>query len=274
MFKVGHCRQIERLSCRAAPWHFCNFPALAGLISHPQEGHVLFDTGYSPKFFEETRNFPERAYRMATPVSLQPRENLAVQLSARGIDPGEIRAIILSHFHADHISGVVDFPHAALLCATAGWEAIKNTGRFSGVRRGLIPGLLPDDFARRARFIEDLKIVPLPLDLAPFETGYDLFGDNSLIAVSLPGHADGQFGLCFSDTDGQKVFLVADAAWSMQAVRDNAPPMKIADRMLHHTTAYPETLRNLHNLHLRNSEVLIVPSHCRERQTELIGASL
>jgi glyoxylase-like metal-dependent hydrolase (beta-lactamase superfamily II) len=273
LFKVGHCRQLERLTCRTAPWGFCNFPALVALITHPDKGHILFDTGYSQKFFAETQTFPERAYRYATPVSLSPHESLRHQLAAAGIAQQDIRAVVLSHFHADHIAGVSDFPTAKIFCAKDGWDAIRTMGRFAGVRRGMIRGLLPNDFSQRVIFFGDLATCSLPRFLAPFERGYDLFGDGSLVAVPLPGHATGQFGLCFSGPDRRQVFLIADSAWSMEAVRNFTMPMKIANTLLHHTPAYAETLRGLHTLHGQNRDILIVPSHCRERQAELTAAA-
>lgn len=271
MFKVGHCRQIERLSCRTAPWRFCNFPALVGLITHPAEGHILFDTGYAPRFFETTARFPERAYRLATPATLPPHERLSEQLARQGIAVADIRAIVVSHFHADHIAGVGDFPRAAIVCARAGFDAIRSVGRIAGVRRGLIPSLLTTDVEARTRFVEELPTISLPADMAPFERGHDLFGDGRLVAISLPGHADGQLGLTFTGGDGRKVFLIADAAWSIDAVRHNTLPMRLADRLVHHTTDYPATLHRLHQLQTQNSDVLIVPSHCRQRQRELVA---
>ncbi len=42
-------------------------------------------------------------------------------------------------------------------------------------------------------FVEDKKTISLPSHYAPFDTGFDLLGDGSLLAVELPGHAKGQF---------------------------------------------------------------------------------
>jgi glyoxylase-like metal-dependent hydrolase (beta-lactamase superfamily II) len=271
MLKVGHCRQIERLSCHTAPWRLCNFPALAGLITHPSDGPILFDTGYSQRFFEATQWFPERSYRMMTPVTLPPHEHLPDQLARRGIAVADIRTIIISHFHGDHIAGLRDFPQATILCAREGLHTMRSVGRFAGVRRGLIPALLPDDFDSRARFVEDRPVIDLPAGLAPFERGYDLLGDKSIIAIPLPGHADGQFGILFTARDNRTVFLIADAAWSTDAVRHFVPPMQVAHQLVHHTSDYLVTLERLHSLQTRNPELMIVPSHCRQRQAELVA---
>ena len=67
-------------------------------------------------------------------------------------------------------------------------------------------------------FTDLLELEP-PFD--GFGHGLDLFGDASLLLVSLPGHAAGHFGALFDDGRGP-VFLVADASWSSQAIVDNA----------------------------------------------------
>ena len=63
---------------------FCpaEFPALVGLILHPTEGAILFDTGYDPAFFTATHAMPERLYRWVTPVKLKHGEAVSAQLVA------------------------------------------------------------------------------------------------------------------------------------------------------------------------------------------------
>ncbi len=271
ILKIGHCRQNARLACRAAPWGNCEFPALVGLLRHPSHGAMLFDTGYSPHFFAATTQWPERAYALFAPVSLSPEEQLVAQLAHRGLGPSDIKTIIVSHFHGDHVAGLKDFPGAQFICSRFGWTSLQRLGRISGVRRGMVPALLPEDFSQRAQFIEDLRSTPLPDDLRPFESGVDLLGDGSLLAVDLPGHAEGQFGLLFvDDRDDRRIFLVADGAWSMQAIRENALPMPIAAVLIGHTSTYPETLSRLHQLHTRAPEVVMISTHCTERTAEFV----
>jgi glyoxylase-like metal-dependent hydrolase (beta-lactamase superfamily II) len=102
----------------------------------------------------------------------------------------------------------------------------------------------------------------LPPALAPFAAGFDVFHDGSIFAVSLPGHAAGHYGICFHD--GKRwIFLVADAAWSIGAITDNAPPPRWATFCLGHTETYRRTLAELHALAARDSGVALLPAHCR-----------
>jgi glyoxylase-like metal-dependent hydrolase (beta-lactamase superfamily II) len=265
ILQAGYCRHCEALSLRGGALRPIVFPALAGLILHPDHGPVLFDTGYDPAFFPATAPFPERLYRWATPPVIRAGDTVAAQLARFGLAPADIRLVILSHFHADHIAGLGQFPGARLLCSRAGLNAARQGSRFSAVRHGVLRALLPADFGRRTRFAEDCPRAALPADLAPFTEGADLLGDGSLLALDLPGHAPGQLGLALRDEAGRWHILAADAAWSCRAIRENRPPPAFITGLLGDTAAYRHTLHRLHLLSRRNADIVFTPSHCRER---------
>jgi glyoxylase-like metal-dependent hydrolase (beta-lactamase superfamily II) len=271
ILRAGECSHPAIMTRRDGGLAPAVFPALAALIVHPDEGPILFDTGYDPAFFAATDPFPERLYRWATPVRLEPGEAVADQLPRFGFAPGDIRAVVVSHFHGDHVAGLTRIPNARVVCARAGLEQVRRKGRFARVRNGVLGALAPDDIDARAIFFEDRPQVPLSPDLAPFETGADLFGDGSLLAVHLPGHCPGHWGLLVRQTDDRVRFLIADAAWSSGAVRDDVPPPRLTTALLGETGAYRETLHALHQLWTRNPEVVVTPSHCSEVEIEAGG---
>ena len=232
VLKAGACRHPAASTRAGASLRPAVYPALVGLILHPSEGAILFDTGYDPAFFAATRPFPERLYRWITPVELPRGEAAADQLARFGLTPQDVRAVVASHFHGDHVAGLHAFAHARLYCSRAGLEQVRRAGRLARVRRGVLSTLVPDALAAKARFFEDLPRAPLGPELHPFESGADLFGDGSLVAVELPGHCPGHWGLVLREESGQGVFLVADAAWSRAAIRDDAPPPSLTTALL------------------------------------------
>lgn len=259
---TGFCRHPEAMTIKAGSWRPAPFPALVGVIRHPDEGIVLFDTGYDPLFIAATGPFPERLYRWLTPPTIT--NPVADRLTVQGVDPATVRHIVLSHFHGDHASGLGRFPGARIHCARAGLRGVWDRGRARALAAGTPVRLLPPDLPTRCDFFEDQRAVRLPADLTPFTEGADLLGDGSMLAVPLPGHCPGHWGLVLREPRGLH-FLIADAAWSSRAIRDNRPPPRLTSSFLGDTVAGRQTLSQLHQLRLRNPDLLITPSHCAER---------
>ncbi|WP_369977126.1 MBL fold metallo-hydrolase [Xanthomonas bundabergensis] len=262
LYEAGHCTHPERATRRGAALAPCQFPALAALLQHPVHGNLLFDTGYSQHFLDATARFPERLYRLLTPVHLAPGQSLREQLAADGIDAAAIGWIVLSHFHGDHVGGVADFAQTRIACAQQAWDDLQRRGRLAALREGFLPALLHGSRARMHWF-EALPACPAPAALRAFGTLRDLFGDGSVLLVPLPGHAPGHHGLWFEDAHGP-VFLVADAAWSSAAIADGTPPPALVTHLLGEHRVYRDTLARLHALRLAEPALRMVPSHCRQ----------
>ena len=259
LLEAGHCKHPEFMMMRGGAWSPAEFPALVAVLEHPAVGRVLFDTGYAAHFIQATERLPESMYRVVTPVSFSPRQAVLAQLARADC----VAHIIVSHFHGDHVGGLRDFPSARLHCSIDGLKDLKARSRLDALSHGLLPQLLPADFDARVTHFEDGRHVQLPAELHPFDVGYDIFGDASVIAIDLPGHAAGHFGICFRDSHARLIFLVADAAWSSEAIERNAPPPAVVSGWLGDTQRYRSTLARLHELHRRSPAVCLVPAHCR-----------
>lgn len=268
LFAAGYCKHAEFVTIRGGSLRQAQYPAGFAAINHPVLGIMLFDTGYSERFHEQTSVFPYSIYAKITPVFLGKHESAARQLEGAQINPGEVKRIIISHFHADHIAGLRDFPNAQLICSKRAYHSIKGLTGIQAVRRGFVPTLLPDDFDKRCVIVDEAERIALPHG-HPFPFGYDLFGDGSVIVVDLSGHADGQIGL-FIQTELGEYFLCADAVWSSRAYRDNRPPHPIAGLIMPSRTEYRETFRRIVQLHKLYPQLQIIPSHCAEIERRII----
>jgi glyoxylase-like metal-dependent hydrolase (beta-lactamase superfamily II) len=269
LLAAGCCRHPEAMTRRGAPWKAHRFPSVFGLIVHRTGGAILFDTGYAPRFDAATRRFPERLYRWLTPVTIPPGDTARAQLATLGIAADDVTTVVVSHFHADHVAGLRDFPGAAIVCSAAAWNAVRGLGRLPGLRRGFLRDLMPDDVAARVRFVEDCAEVELAAQFAPFRTGRDLFGDGSALTMPLPGHMEGHIGLLLPHAPDGPTFFIGDAAWSHAAYEDGVPPPTATTALLGDTASYLETLRALGELHRANPRVRIVPSHAQPPATAL-----
>lgn len=234
------------------------------MIEHPELGLILFDTGYSEQFYEATRRFPYRLYRWITPVSIRHERSAAQHVKAAGFSPSEVRMVFISHFHADHICGLNDFPHAEFICSRAGYQSIKPLKGFAAVKRAFLPELIPSGFEARVRWIEDAQVVALHASFAPFKNGFDLLGDGKLIALELSGHALHQFGVILQDESENAILLGADASWSACAVRENRLPHPLAFLVFDHAKQYKETFSRLIELNRLNPKLPMLFTHCEE----------
>lgn len=262
-FSAGYCTHPEKIAIKGGCSKSVKFYATFALIQHPQFGYILFDTGYSERFYTETRHFPFNIYAKITPVYFKEENSAAFQLRLSGINPDDIKLIILSHFHADHIGGVKDFPNTEFLCFKSAYEEIKGKKSLAALKKGFLPGLLPADFELRLKFADSINKINISEDYSPFETGFDVFDDRSLIAVDVSGHSKGQLGLIIN-TDNNVCFLIGDACWRSRSYREFVLPHPLATLLLGNKQKYMSTLKKIYELHKKRPDIKIIPSHCSE----------
>ncbi|HBY22249.1 MAG TPA: MBL fold metallo-hydrolase [Propionibacteriaceae bacterium] len=263
---AGHSTQRELLARRGGSWRKVPFPATVALIVHAT-GPALYDTGYSSHYLDATTPFPERLYRWVIPGSITPRETASAQLADYGYAADQVGTIVLSHLHADHSSGLRDFPSARIIAGEASptTPSERAHGRLvTTTRQGLLPATLPPDYATRRIAPTSLPLVDTGLPQIPL--GYDVFGDHSVVIVPLPGHSPDHLGLWIPATQGPPVLLVGDACWSRAALTGSLPPRPVLASM-HNPTAYVRTIEALSGLARSRPDILIVPSHCHESVT-------
>lgn len=264
LFRVGSCRAPAALNVTGGSFRVQSAPSGVALIRHPRRGNILFDTGYGPSFFRATAGFPERFYRWLRPVTLPEHERLPMQLAKRGIERPDL--VILSHLHGDHVSGLFDL-HEVPRRVLSAQDAVEglNRGRLASLNAGCPIGLRDPLRRKSMQLIENFPVIPLASDeLGSFESGFDVLEDGTVIAVPLRGHGRGQFGLYLPRLDGGAAFLIADAAWNLQALRDNRPPPRVTLNRLGNADAYLETFAALRHLQQARPDLRLIPAHCPE----------
>ena len=261
IFKTGYCIHPEKAAIKSGSFNSVKFPASFALINHPTKGYILFDTGYSLRFYEETKKFPYNIYAKITPVYIKEEETASKQLEKLGISSKEISYVILSHFHADHIGGCFDFPNAKFICSQKDYMSIKDKKGLSALKNGFIPKLLPNDFNQRTIFIETKNLINLPIINEEFPVGYDLFDDGSILAVNLEGHSKGQFGI-FLSAKNKTYFFIGDACWLSKSYKELVMPSKIANIIMSDNKKFIDNINKLHSFNKNHPHIKIIPSHC------------
>lgn len=277
LFQTGYCTHNAKIALKGEASYTMKFPAMTALLEHPDKGYLLFDTGYTDAFYQETKKFPFSLYAKITPVFVAKEDSVAEQLKQQNIQAADINYIFLSHFHADHMCGLKDFPNSTFICSKEAYYSVRNKRGIQAVLSAYIPNLLPADFEERVVFIEDFNVAQV--EQQPFQAIsevfekplYDLWGDGSCMALNLSGHAKGQFGLVFQDPREQTVFLAADAVWRSKSFRENRPPSKLAHLIMDNPYEYQSNFDKIVRLHSIANEINIIPSHCEEPFLEQRG---
>jgi glyoxylase-like metal-dependent hydrolase (beta-lactamase superfamily II) len=164
-------------------------PCPAFLIRHPSAGAILVDTGLHPSIATDgEENFGRLGARFGKP-SLASGADVPAQLRQRGLDPGEIPIVVMTHLHIDHSSAISEFSNSTFVVSEVEWKAATagSSPLLNGYRRAHF------DYAFDYRTIDfDRGGID---SYATFGRSFDLFGDGSLRLAYTPGHSAGHMSV-------------------------------------------------------------------------------
>jgi glyoxylase-like metal-dependent hydrolase (beta-lactamase superfamily II) len=160
--------------------------------------------------------------------------------------------VIVTHFHADHVAMLRRFPQAQILAKGSVLDALNRRGA-GNIRHGVFAELLPGDIAARLTDVATLPTRTAPLGLGQ---GRDLFGDGFMLAIDLPGHAEGHFGVCFPKLAVPLLYAV-DAQWLLAAILENRVPGFPASLIAENALQLAESVRRVADFHRAGGMVML-----------------
>ena len=165
-------------------WRDCTLPVNVFVIEHPQ-GVCVFDCGQTsraaaPGYLPRWHPF----LRLAR-FELTAEDEAGSQLRRMGTDPADVRWLVLSHLHTDHVGGIDPFTSAEVLVTRTEWFLATGI-------RGRLGGYLPQHWPAGLR--------PSLVDftdgaVGPFAASRDLLGDGTMRLVPAPGHTPGHMAM-------------------------------------------------------------------------------
>ncbi len=225
-------------------------PVSCFLIRHPSAGAILVDTGLHPSIATDAKeNFGGLAARFGHPA-LEPGRDAPSQLRERGLDPGEIPIVVMTHMHIDHTSAISEFPSSTFVLSETEWHAAATGGQplLNGYRRPHF------DYAFDYRTV-DFDRAGID-SYASFGRCFDLFGDGSIRLAFTPGHSAGHMSvICHLK---ERDFVIGGDATYTKAQLDGDAPLAPRPADAHN---YRRSLQELKLFRREYPDAIVTPGH-------------
>jgi N-acyl homoserine lactone hydrolase len=225
-------------------------PCPAYLIRHPSAGAILVDTGLHPSIATDGKeNFGGMGVRVGHPA-LESGKDVPSQLRERGLDPGEIPIVVMTHMHIDHTSAISEFPNSTFVLSEKEWESAATGPRplLNGYRR------VHFDYAFDYRTIDfDRDGID---SYSSFGRTFDLFGDGSLRLAYTPGHSAGHISVIARLA--KRDFVIGGDATYTAAQLDGDAPLAPRPFDAHN---YRRSLQELKLFKRQYPDAIVTPGH-------------
>jgi len=232
-------------------------PIFAFVIEHP-EGLIIVDTGETARA-TEPGYFPRwhPYYRYGVREWVQPEEEIGPQMRAIGLDPKDVRWVLLTHLHTDHAGGLAHFPEAEHLISRSEYSYAKGI-------RGLLRGY-PSN--RWPRWFDPTLIDMQPEPISSFPSSYAVTRAGDIHFVPTPGHTLGHLSVIVTTPD-VTYFLAGDASYTQALMLSE----KVDGVSSDHATAL-QTLQRVHAF-CQATPTVYLPAHDPDTPDRLANRQL
>ena len=206
------------------------------------DGYVMVDAGMDLAMHKQIgRGADEPVF---------PEQALLVDKALRGA-----RAIIFTHEHGDHVTGIIRSPYTAELAPKSiltrtQVHTLETTPQFPDLR-------ITEEQAQRYHIIDYDKYMA-------FAPGWAL--------IKAGGHTPGSQMMFITLESGREYLLIGDAAWHMDNVRKTTG--KDAPWIVEDTAAVNDQLKWLNGLSTTDPNLVIVASHDDDEHKALVARKI
>jgi len=189
--------------------HFIWVPIHAYLLEHPKEGLMLLDAGICSAQAHQHSQYYRGILRLILDedeYAQEPNETLPEQLKRRGFRCDDVRTVILTHLHEDHVGGLRYLPKAKVVVSEAEWNA-KRMKMFGFIPMFYEPSFSAVEHWERVRFESGA--------FHTFDRSHDLLGDGSVRLLPTPGHTPGHT-CALIEMGGYQLMVTGDCLYTLR----------------------------------------------------------
>lgn len=189
-------------------------PVSAYLIEH-QKGKILVDCGWhrsmSPHGIYEKKaqikSLGSRILYLVNQGVVPNGQAIHEQLKSLKIEPKDIDYVLLTHLDCDHVNGLKHVADAKNILVSE--DEFHSANKVFSIR-----------YQRKWWSGVKLNIFKWNGTQGIANKSYDLFGDDSIQLISIPGHSAGLFAVKIKNEKGKYVLLFSDGGYSSKSWKE------------------------------------------------------
>jgi glyoxylase-like metal-dependent hydrolase (beta-lactamase superfamily II) len=206
------------------------------VIDHPK-GLVVFDTGNNVAVSDgKCKGHWAPGMCDFLKPNQKRQDVIDMQLQKLGYSADNVKAVITSHAHLDHIGNIKLFPKAV--------HVIQ--------KKELYQAWWPEKFQREggAFVMGDFDGPAREFNYLELDGDYDLFGDQTVMVLSTPGHTLGHQSVKVRLGSGQTLILAQDAIWFKENMEGYPAGLNYSVKDYNNSITRLKMMRDLENAQL------------------------
>ena len=245
---------LSKINILLAKYYTEYMPIWVWVIEHP-EGLIVVDTGENTdsmdvdKYLSKESWYAKYQFKNACNVKIQSQNELNNQLKKLNLKVEDVKLVVLTHMHLDHIDGLKFFPKQEIMVGN--FEFTHPDNVFSSI--------LPSWFNPN-------KVEYVNNRIEVFNQAYPVTKAEDLLYIPTPGHTLGHSSLVFK-TDDFDIIFAGDSSYDQAQVINGELPGANTDYI---KTA--ETYKNL-LAYARLRKTVYLPTHDANSGQRLVSKS-